>query len=274
MTSKTLSVERQGELCFLTFPKFKGCGAVRHTLSTRLGGVSPEPYGSMNMSFYRGDTRENVARNYEILCGAVGIGTDHLVIPKQAHTTNIRSVTAVDRGIGYSKEPFPDTDGLITNEPEVALVTQYADCVPLLYCDPVKHVIANSHSGWRGTAKRMGAVTVERMVNEFGCKRSDILAAIGPCIGKCCYEVDDAVYKAFCDAKLDRAGVFSVTGPGHYRLDLRAANRWILLDSGIREENLEIADLCTCCLHEELHSHRATGGKRGNFAAIIELKPF
>ncbi len=273
MISNTLQVCRQGSLCYLTFPKLSGCGAVRHTFSTRMGGVSPEPYGSMNMSFNRGDARENVIQNYEILCDAVGINTDHLVLSKQTHTTNVRIITSKDWGTGYNKPSFEDVDGMITNEPNVALVTQYADCVPLLFCDPVKRVIANSHSGWRGTAGRMGQVTVDKMVREFGCDRSDIIAAIGPCIGPCCYEVDQPVYDAFAKSNLTFPGVFIPTTAGHYMLDLRLVNKHILLESGISEGHIDIADTCTNCLHEELHSHRATGGKRGNLAAIIELIP-
>ncbi|MCQ2449674.1 MAG: peptidoglycan editing factor PgeF [Clostridia bacterium] len=273
MISKSLKVCRKGDLCYLNSPKLAACGVVRHTFSTRLGGVSGEPFGRMNLSFNRGDERENVIRNYEILCDAVGIDTAHLVLSKQTHTTNVRSVTSADCGTGYSKVTFQDVDGLITDEPNVALVTQYADCVPLLFCDPVKRVIANSHSGWRGTAGRMGQVTVDKMVADYGCKREDIIAFIGPCIGPCCYEVDEPVYQAFCAAGLNYDDVFLPTTAGHYMLDLPLANRIILLESGISEDHLDVTDLCTHCLHDELHSHRATGGKRGNMAAIIELIP-
>lgn len=271
MKSNTVQVNMQGELCYITFPKLTGCGAVRHTFSTRLGGVSEGQFSTMNMSFRSGDKRENVERNYEILCGAVGIDTRHLVLTRQTHTANVRTVTAADCGTGYYKPSFEDVDGLITNEPGVALVTQYADCTPLLFCDPVRRVIATSHAGWRGTVQKIGAVTVEKMVSEFGCRREDIIAAIGPCIGRCCYEVDTPVYKAFDKLGLDTDKFFTVKDSEHWMLDLREANRQILVNSGVKNENIDIADLCTCCLHEELHSHRATAGKRGNLAAIIEL---
>lgn len=225
----------------------------------------------MNLSFNRGDSRENVLRNYEILCRAVGIRTEHLVLSKQCHTDTVRTVTAADRGTAITKPPFDAVDGLVTAAAEVALVTQYADCTPLLFCDPVRRVIANSHSGWRGTAQKIGAVTVEKMVKEFGCRREDIVAAIGPCIGACCYEVDTPVYDAFASFPA-RDAFFRRKDREHFDLDLRRANELILLESGILPENLDIADLCTCCNHSELHSHRATGGKRGNLAAIIELR--
>ncbi len=271
MLSKTVTVNKNGDLTYITFPKLERCGAVRHTFSTRLGGVSKGQYSAMNMSFNSGDTRENVEKNYEILCGAVGIKTENLVLSKQTHTNNVRIVIAEDKGTGFSKPSFEDVDGLITNERNVALVTQYADCTPLLFCDPVQGVIATSHAGWRGTVKLIGKVTVEKMVSDFGCRRENIIAAIGPCIGPCCYEVDDPVYSAFLPLRLELDRIFTPKNEGHYMLDLREANKQILLKSGIREENLDIADICTCCNCNELHSHRATNGKRGNLAAIIEL---
>ena len=173
----------------------------------------------------------------------------------------------------FFKDSFTDVDGLITNRPGVALVTQYADCTPLLFCDPVKRVIATSHSGWRGTVKQIGAVTVRKMIEEFGCRPENIIAGIGPCIGQCCYEVDDIVINAFREIPyIDIADIAIKKENGKYMLDLAAANRLILLHSGIAPENIDASDICTCCNSTELHSHRASRGRRGNLAAIIELK--
>ena len=224
------------------------------------------------LSFKNGDKRENVEENYKRLCSAVGIDVDHLVLSHQTHTNNVKVVTRDDCGTGYTKPPFCDIDGLITAERGVALVTQYADCTPLLFCDPVKKVCATSHAGWRGTAAKIGAVTVEKMVSEFGCRREDIIAAIGPAICKDCYEVDTPVYDAFIKNSVPLRDVFFPLGDGiHFNLDLKRANLNILLESGIKQENIDVADICTCCNSDTLHSHRATGGKRGNLAAIIEL---
>lgn len=272
MISNTLNIKRSGDLVYITFPRLLATGVVRHIFSTRMGGVSTGQYSSMNLSFLNGDLEENVQKNYEILCGAAGIDVSHLVLSRQTHTNNVKIVEKQDCGTGYSKPSFNDVDGLITAQSGVALVTQYADCTPLLFCDPVKRVCATSHAGWRGTAKKIGEVTVEKMVSEFGCKREDIVAAIGPCIGECCYEVDSPVYDEFQKSGINPSGVFFKTeSEGHYMLDLRRANKNILLDCGILEDNIDVSDICTCCNAAELHSHRATGGKRGNLAAIIEL---
>ena len=273
MTSNTLNINEKGNLKYITFPKFEACGIVRHTFSTRLGGVSTGDQKWMNLSFNRpGEIRENVLKNYEILCGAVGIDTSHLVLSHQTHTNNVLTVTEKDCGVGITKPSFSDIDGLVTNCKGVALVTQYADCTPLLFCDPVKKVIASSHAGWKGTAKLIAKVTVEKMVNEFGCNPSDIIVGIGPNICKDCYEVDAPVYNEF--SKIDylkTPDVITDKGNGKYQLDLREANRKILINSGILPQNIDVTDICTCCNSDEMHSHRATGGKRGNLAAIIEL---
>ena len=275
MTSKTVNINKSGEVEYITFPKLCKQNGVRHIFSTRTGGVSTGARGSMNLSFRNGDSRENVEENYRRLCLAAGIDVSHLVFSRQTHTNNVLTVTAEHRGTGYSKPEFTDVDGLVTAEPGVALVTQYADCVPLLFYDPVARVCANSHSGWRGTALKIGEVTVNKMVNEFGCRRENIVAAIGPCICKKCYEVDSVVYDAFENAgfggeKLNL--LFTAKGDGeHFLLDLGLANKEILLGAGIRPDNLDVADLCTAENSDYLHSHRATAGKRGNLAAIIEM---
>ena len=272
MKSSSLNINVSGNLVYITFPRLENIGVVRHVFSTRKGGVSSGQYTSMNLGFLNGDERENVQKNYERLCGEVGIDVSHLVLSRQTHTNNVKIVDKTHCGTGYNKPSFCDVDGLITAHSGVALVTQYADCTPLLFCDPVKRVCATSHAGWRGTASKIGQVTVEKMVSEFGCKREDIVAAIGPCIAECCYEVDGPVYDAFVQNGINPDSVFFKTEKeGHYMLDLRTANKKILTESGVREDNIDVSDICTCCNCDELHSHRATGGKRGNLAAIIEL---
>lgn len=271
MNSNTVKINNFGDLVYITFPKLTATKRVRHTFSTRLGGVSSGKWATMNLSFNRGDDKAAVLKNYEILCGAVGINTENLVLSGQTHTNNVKIVDKTDCGRGITKQSFTDVDGLITNERGVALVTQYADCTPLIFCDPVNSVIATSHAGWRGTVKQIGKVTVEKMVSYFGSNPKDIVAAIGPSISSCCYEVDEPVFDEFSKAGFNLEDIFFKKSNGKYMLDLKKANYEILLKSGILPENIDIADLCTCCNSAEFHSHRATGGERGNLAAIIEL---
>ena len=272
INSKNLKVNFENNLCYIQFPKLLDCGIVRHTFSTRHGGVSKGDFSTMNLSFNRGDKYESVLENYRILCGAVGIRTENLVLSRQTHTNNVITVTKEHCGTGVTLPSFNDVDGLVTNQSGVALVTQYADCTPLLFCDPVKKVIATSHAGWRGTVKLIGKITVEKMRDEFGCNPSDIIAGIGPCILDCCYEVDGPVYNEFAKIPfLNPEDIFTPKENGRYMLNLVEANRLILINSGVLPQNIDVSDICTCCNCEDLHSHRATGGKRGNLAAIIEL---
>lgn len=274
LESRAFDIREKNGVVYLSVPAFEKTGLVHHGFSTRIGGVSRGRYAKMNISFTNGDDPERVRENCRRLLSAIGSQScDRLVLSRQEHTANVRIVSEADAGKGYSKlRDYTAVDGLITNLPDTPLVTLYADCVPLIFLDPVRRVIGTAHSGWRGTVQQIGRVTVERMQEHFGCKASDILAAILPCIGKCCYEVDRPVYDAF--AKVDcfaPSDVLTPIGEEKYMLDLVEANRRILLSAGIAPQHLTVTDVCTCCNADTLHSHRATAGHRGNLAAVIEL---
>lgn len=272
LQSKNLNIITNNDLQYIQFPKLTALSCVRHAFSTRHGGVSTGENSAMNLSFNRGESFETVFQNYRIICSDAGINYNNLVLSQQTHTNNVITVTEEHIGTGTVKPPFSDIDGLVTNREGVALVTQYADCTPLLFCDPVKKVIATSHAGWRGTVKLIGKITVEKMVNEFGCNPQDIVAAIGPCILQCCYEVDQPVFEQFAKIPfLNTSEIFISKPNGRYMLNLAEANRLILINAGVLPNNIDCTDICTCCNHTDLHSHRATNGKRGNLAAIIEL---
>ncbi len=274
LSSKALTLHFDCATPYITFPLLDKCNAVNHAFTTRLGGVSGGMYSTMNMSFSNGDSYENVLENYKRICAAANIDINNLVLSKQTHTNNVRIIGKDDIGKGIFKElDYDDVDGLITNIPGVALVTQYADCTPLLFCDPVKRVIATSHAGWRGTASGIGAKTVELMQSSFGCNPKDIIAAIGPSICQNCYEVDDAVYTPISEIPyLDKSKIFIKKDGGKYMFDLWETNRQILINAGILPQNIDVTDLCTNCHPDIFHSHRFTKGKRGNLAAIIALK--
>lgn len=252
---------------FLTFPKLEEAG-VTHGFSTRLGGVSEGIFASMNLSYNRGDEKASVDENYRRMGKAIGFTPDQLVFSNQVHDTKIKIVTKEDCG-----KVMTGMDGLMTDEKGICLVTSYADCVPLFFYDPVKGVVAVSHSGWKGTVNRMGKKTVEKMESVYGSKAEDIIAAIGPSICQKCYEISEDVAIQFADAFPEKwYDTFMVDkGNGKYQLDLWKVNEYILLDAGILREHLDITDLCTCCNPELLFSHRASKGKRGNLAGFIRL---
>ena len=157
------------DLEYLTFPLLEKTEAVRHLFSTRIGGVSEGEYASMNFSIARGDREEAVLENYKRIAGILGCDINDMVASHQTHTTNIRRVTGADRGKGISRErDYENVDGLMTDEPGIVLVTYYADCVPLYFVDPVHRAIGLAHSGWRGTAERMGECMARAMQDAFG----------------------------------------------------------------------------------------------------------
>ena len=270
--SHTLCPHEKDDLLYYTFPAFDAVPFVRHGFSTRLGGVSQGKYASMNLSFTRGDDPAAVRKNFERICAAMDVQAENVVISAQTHTVNVISVGQEDRGRGITRpREYTDVDGMITDEPGVVLCTQYADCVPLFFVDPVRRVVATSHAGWRGTAGGIGRCTVERMVAEYGCNPEDILAGIGPSIGQCCFEVDTPVYEAFCAAPdFDESCVIH-NGGGKYHIDLWRVNKRGLLAAGIKEEHITVTDLCTRCHPEVLWSHRYAGNDRGSLAAFIAI---
>lgn len=259
---------------YLYFENIENTGFVKHGFSTRLGGVSREHLYSMNLGFKRGDDIENVYENYKRFAAALEIDYNSFVLSYQTHTTNILKVGRADMGKGLTKERgYTDVDGLITNEPGVTLTTFYADCVPLLFVDTANRAIGTSHSGWRGTVNKMGLKTVQKMTEEYGTDPKDIAAAIGPSICRDCYEVSGDVISEF-ERNFSKEIVDNIClkkENGKYMLDLWKANKYVLLEAGILEENISITNICTCCNSELLYSHRASGGLRGNMGAAIQI---
>ena len=274
-TNPIFTIKQTGETPVLQFSIFNQTDMVKHGFSTRLGGVSTGIYASMNLGQSRGDDPEKVQRNYRIIADTIGVSTEWMVCSDQTHTTNVKVVTKKDAGKGLLQpKDYQDIDGLITNVPSLCLVTYYADCVPLLFLDPVQKVIASSHSGWRGTVGHMGEITIQKMQSEFGCRPEHILAAIGPSICQDCYEVSEDVIQQFQQAFPENiwADLYYRKENGKYQLNLWKANEWILLNSGILPEHLAVTNLCTCCNSDLLFSHRASHGKRGTLAAFLALK--
>lgn len=266
--------EKNG-VVFLSYPALERTGLVKHGFSTRLGGVSSGMWSTMNLSFTRGDDERCVRENFRRIAEAIGIPEQSIVCSDQTHTVNVRRVTRGDCGNGLTREKsFFDVDGMITDEPGVALATFYADCVPLYFVDVRRKAIGLSHSGWRGTVNRMGARTVEAMEREFGTDPKDLVVAIGPSICMDCYEVSSDVADQFVRDFPEKIHdtILLDKKNGKYQLNLWEANRFVLEDAGIPRERISMPQLCTCCNPEFLFSHRASGGRRGNLGAFLMLE--
>ena len=218
---------------------------------------------------YRGDDFMHVDFESELfldskakLSAEFGVFERDIYFLNQVHDKEIRIVEQA------SPNDILSYDGLMTNCSEKLLVTCYADCVPLLFYDPEKNVVASVHSGWKGTVKKIGAEAVKRMREIYGSNPGDILVGIGPSIGPCCFEVGEEVYKEF-ELKIP-VGAFQ--DDGKYFVDLWNSNIEILLSAGVRRENIECKGICTCCHHEKYYSYRSGDKESGRFAAFIMLK--
>ena len=188
---------QKGSLEYLTADALDGA---IHCFSTRYGGVSEGQFSTLNLGTSRGDKFENVVENYRILGSAVGFTPEEVVHTWQEHTDIILRVGKSDCGKGLFRNQPDVCDGLITNEPGVALVCFAADCTPILFYDPVQRVVAAIHAGWRGTASGIVLKALVTMMSLYGAAPYTMRAAIGPAIGKCCFETDGDVARRFWKA--------------------------------------------------------------------------
>ena len=274
-TALHMQIKENKGVTWLTYPAFEQFKDIVHGFSTRLGGVSKGIYAAMNLSFTRGDEDAAVREKYRRFAAALGFSEKDIVTSDQTHTANVRIVTDEDRGNGITKpRPYTDVDGMITNVRGLVLATFYADCVPLYFIDPVHHAIGLSHSGWRGTVSKIGAVTVKKMQETYGTDPKDVYAAIGPSICQDCYEVSEDVIQEFQNSFAPEhwKTLFYKKENGKYQLNLWEANKIIFMETGITENHISMPGICTCCNPEFLFSHRASHGKRGNLGAFLGLK--
>ncbi len=247
---------------------------VNHCFSTRFGGVSKGIYESMNLSFTRGDDRDKVYENFRRIAKAMDGTPKEIVCSNQTHTTNVIEVSAKDAGNGVIRENrFVDVDGMITKDENIILATFYADCVPLYFIDRENRAIGLAHSGWRGTVGRIGRNTIELMQEKYGTDAEKLICAIGPSICKDCYEISREVAEQFIEEfEAYEDSILQYKGNDKYLLDLWKVNEIILLEAGVKKENIAVTNICTCCNDKLLFSHRATMGKRGNLGAFMSLK--
>lgn len=274
--SERARLKHTGKAPYIEFPVLSDIPFITHGFSTRLGGVSTGMFSSMNLgsgsSPYK-DNPQNIRENFLIIAESIGVDPESLVISDQVHKTRIRVVDENDMGKGFSRpRDYEEIDGLITNTPNITLVTKYADCVPLFFVDPVKKAIGLSHAGWKGTVGRIGQITVDEMGKAFGSNPKDIIAVIGPSICPDCYEVGEDVANEFRNAfPLNHMDILTTNHRGRYQCNLWEANRMVLIDAGLLTDNIHISGVCTSCNSELLFSHRKSNGKRGSLAAFLAI---
>jgi len=255
---------------YYTISNFDKYDFLKYCFTTRIGGVSQSPYNSLNLGLNTDDKPENVYDNYKIICDELNIEIEDLVFSDQVHSDKVLIIDESYKCQGkIFHKKLNNVDGLITNKSTIALVTLYADCVPLIILDPIKKVVGLSHAGWKGTVKKIGRKTIELIIKEYHSLPQDLLIGIGPSIGKCCYEVNEDVIKQF--KKVFKNSDFIHKKNGKYFLDLWKANKNSLLEVGVKESNIIISEICTQCNNKLLFSHRGDKGNTGRMAAIIQL---
>ena len=209
--------------------------------------------------------------NYKTLCSEIGANYKKITKANQAHTDNVVCINNIEENVTIdTKDP---SDGLITDKKDIVLATTNADCILLLFFDPVKKVIANTHSGWKGTLQEISVKTVEKMIKNYGCKPENIIVCICPSIRKCHFEVGEDVKDLFYDKfeKLGNTDRFIEKRDEKWYVDTILINKLILKNIGILEENIEDSGICSVCSKEKIHSFRAEGENYGLATAIISI---
>ena len=270
--SDVFTVHTESGVTYLTYDALSRIPFIRHAFSTKLG-EGTETVHPMDMSFDH-DDHDAVTKNYRLFCEAAGFDYYSLVASSQDHHTFVRVVTSAEKGVGIRREKdIESVDALVTIEPGVTLCTYYADCTPIFFVDTGTKAIGLAHAGWRGTVARIAGKVIDTMRESFGTDPADIVCAIGPNIMRCCYEVDEPCAREFYALGLDSDRFVFGKGNGKYMVDMLECNRQILVDCGVKAENITLGDLCTRCNNDLLWSHRATAGDRGTMCAMLRINP-
>lgn len=244
--------------------------------SSRHGGCSKEPFQSLNLGLHVNDEMGKVLENRRTLARAIDTELTQWVFADQIHGKEIHEVISGDQGKGseFYNTGIMGTDGLYTKESGIVLALAYADCVPIYFTSQEHSIIGIAHAGWKGTVSGIAQEMIDKWVNEESVPVTDIEVWIGPSIQQCCYEVDERVI-SFVDGVLQGTSgkPYIATGEkGKYMLSLQKLNEQILLDAGVKEENIRISRHCTSCQVSDFFSHRKEDGKTGRMLGFIMMK--
>ncbi len=242
---------------------------VRHGFSTRLGGVSPAPWDSLNLRPGTADGRDALLENYRRFCVCLGTEPERTVLSKQVHETTVRACAADDAGKGLFRDRDFSADALITNEPGLALFVFSADCGTILLHAPESGAVGAVHAGWRGCAGGIAEKTVRELARLYGANPANLRAALGPCIGQCCFETDADVPDSMRAALGDAAEPYLKRRGPKWHVDLEGLNRLWLLRAGVLPERIDTSGLCTACRPDLFWSHRKMGEARGVQCAAV-----
>ena len=255
----------QNKIKTLHFSNLQKCIDIIHFSTTRIEGQSTGNLVSLNLGYTVNDKPENVSSNLKKLANTFGFEKYQMVSPRQTHSRNTGLVKSVN-------DIFDDTDALITNIPNICIFIRTADCVPILLFDPVQKAVAAIHSGWKGTVQEISKHTIKLMQKEFGTNPSDLITGIGPSISPEVYEVGPEVVKQFQE-KFGKNQIIKTRKDSEKDLlNLWKVNQQMLINSGIPENQIEVAEICTYSNPELFYSARRDGVKTGRLATGIMLK--
>ena len=208
------------------------------------------------------DLANITSENKDLICKYLKIREMDLISPCQTHTDNIEHAVS-------GKNIYPDTDGLIVSDKDIAVFLNFADCTPVILYDEVRNIGAISHAGWRGTAANIASKTVKKMVEEFGCKSKNISAVIGPAISMCCYNVGEDVFRQLHSLVDNFDGLYEIRG-GNIYVNLKGINRRQLQECGV--EKIDVCPYCTCCNNDLFFSYRKENATTNRHSAVLKIK--
>ncbi len=246
-----------------------GCDFLTHAFCTRIGGISEDDYKSLNVSFKEGDLESRVLQNWNRLAMAFSIPLENFLTLNQVHGDDIFVIKPY--GDYFPVDGALNFDAVVTTRQNLAICIKTADCVPVFIVDRVKKIIAAVHAGWKSTALEISAKVINLLYDRYNSSPQDILAAIGPSIGPCCFEVDEEAANNFRYQKDHVNFLFTGEKPNKWIVDLPEANRRQLIHCGIPDDNIDLSHLCTFCRQDLFFSHRGSGGITGrqlNFMMI------
>ena len=263
LSNKNIIHVKDENIEYIQFKKLLEYKEVKHAITLK-------PYDFCGIVNYE-KTKDMVNKNYKNLCISLGLDENKMIRAKQTHTDNIKIVSKNE--IGIFPENLDDVDGLITDEKNLVLSLVFADCIPLIFYDPIKKVISNVHSGWKGTTKKIGGKAANIMIECFGCNPKDIICCIGPSIGKCHFEVEENVFNIFKQKFQDIDLMkYVVQNNEKFYIDTVGINRLVLEKNGLLPENIIQSDICTVCNSKYTHSFRKDKEISGRMTAVIGLQ--
>ncbi|NIK75856.1 hypothetical protein FHS15_000956 [Paenibacillus castaneae] len=276
-----LKQSSMGPSLFLLSPWEKRYNRLSAGFTGRDGGVSTTPWASLNMGLHVGDADRAVVANRQAVTTAIDWPFDAWTCAEQVHGNRVYQVEEADRGKGKNSltDVIKDCDAIMTDKPNVLLTSFYADCVPLYFYDPEHQAVALAHAGWKGTVQQIASETIQAMTRAYGSEPEKLVAAIGPSIGGCCYEVDGSVIdgvqqllKSLGVSSAEAEMMMSLSSNGKANLNLKEINRQIMIKAGILPIHIELTEWCTGCRTDLFYSHRKEGGPTGRMASWIGIR--